>query len=648
MTHPLLAHRTCRLLQLVSHAHGIGLNTRWNKAQRYQHVRRALLDTGGLARAFRRLSADEREPLIALQVAGGTLRLDEFTRRFGQIRRYRPWRVDAPPHPWRRPVSCAEKLWHLALIEISPRAQVLLPDEVRALLPPIPRPAPVTSRMAAPRHPRATCLRQLAGLLSLLLSGRARWVHGRWLSPKSVAAVQARSFTAITPDQVRFLHYLADVSGLIAQRELTPAAWIWLTAPDAWSQLLTAVRADLHSRHPRWEQFRLPAITTPAWDALLRQIASLTPGQTYSLTSVCTALRFDLAPILTEQLLHTVLTWVGLVVTEGDQIMVPTPYSAPPQPAYLRSSPAALDLDLPLFPPLRSLVEIGAWAEFVGSQRLHVDQDAVRRAVQQGYDHTQIIALLADITGAPLPPSVVNQIRTWVKQADQITLRPLLILTAQNSEHLRRLRADWRLRPLFGELLSPHHVVVPAARAPELCRRLQRRGFPVTVPHSAPPPSEPTHPEYAYLAARIVQLLGSITPPDIRLPGAVTSALRQSIDPAQAEALDQAAAAYVERLRHALTGTLVAQGGVAQADPDAIRQQVAAAHAQSRPLHIVYYSPARGEETSRTIEPILLYERNGAAYVEAWCQLDQAARTFRLDRIVRVCANELNLERSRG
>ena len=56
---------------------------------------------------------------------------------------------------------------------------------------------------------------------------------------------------------------------------------------------------------------------------------------------------------------------------------------------------------------------------------------------------------------------------------------------------------------------------------------------------------------------------------------------------------------------------------------------------------MVYYSPAQGVETTRTIEPVLLYERNGAAYVEAWCQLDGDTRTFRADRIMRIVEQAL-------
>lgn len=58
--------------------------------------------------------------------------------------------------------------------------------------------------------------------------------------------------------------------------------------------------------------------------------------------------------------------------------------------------------------------------------------------------------------------------------------------------------------------------------------------------------------------------------------------------------------------------------------------------ALSSAVRIRYFSPYAGHETERTIEPELIYERSGATYIEAWCNLDDAPRTFRLDRILAV------------
>ena len=146
----LLAYRTWRTIRLASLAHGLKFDTTQTKQQGFERLRSVLLDDGRLRRAYQQLTEAEREPLIALQMAGGSMPRYQFEAQFGAIRRYRPWREDAPRHPWRRPVSAAEKLWQLALVEImpdQPHDRVVLVDEVRSLLPPLPRPQPLPIRV---------------------------------------------------------------------------------------------------------------------------------------------------------------------------------------------------------------------------------------------------------------------------------------------------------------------------------------------------------------------------------------------------------------------------------------------------------------------------------------------------------------------
>ncbi|GAA2102257.1 WYL domain-containing protein [Streptomyces albiaxialis] len=57
--------------------------------------------------------------------------------------------------------------------------------------------------------------------------------------------------------------------------------------------------------------------------------------------------------------------------------------------------------------------------------------------------------------------------------------------------------------------------------------------------------------------------------------------------------------------------------------------------AERRRLWLRYYSPARDELTEREVDPIRLFAV-GHTYVEAWCRLSEARRTFRLDRIAEI------------
>ncbi|MDT3396693.1 WYL domain-containing protein [Streptomyces sp. B1866] len=63
--------------------------------------------------------------------------------------------------------------------------------------------------------------------------------------------------------------------------------------------------------------------------------------------------------------------------------------------------------------------------------------------------------------------------------------------------------------------------------------------------------------------------------------------------------------------------------------------EVDRAISERRRLWLRYYSPARDEVTEREIDPIRLFAV-GHTYVEAWCRLSEARRTFRLDRVVEI------------
>ncbi|MFP8962946.1 helix-turn-helix transcriptional regulator [Streptomyces nanhaiensis] len=76
-----------------------------------------------------------------------------------------------------------------------------------------------------------------------------------------------------------------------------------------------------------------------------------------------------------------------------------------------------------------------------------------------------------------------------------------------------------------------------------------------------------------------------------------------------------------------LSVTFESEGGVF-ADVDR-------AIAERRRLWIRYYSPTRDTLTEREIDPIRLFAV-GHTYVEAWCRLSEAHRTFRLDRVAEI------------
>lgn len=54
-----------------------------------------------------------------------------------------------------------------------------------------------------------------------------------------------------------------------------------------------------------------------------------------------------------------------------------------------------------------------------------------------------------------------------------------------------------------------------------------------------------------------------------------------------------------------------------------------------RDVEIEYAHPLRDDTSSRRITPLRLFNADGADYVEAWCHVAEANRTFRLDRVLR-------------
>ena len=67
--------------------------------------------------------------------------------------------------------------------------------------------------------------------------------------------------------------------------------------------------------------------------------------------------------------------------------------------------------------------------------------------------------------------------------------------------------------------------------------------------------------------------------------------------------------------------------------PERVPAQIRQAMAEGKMLWIVYTSEG-GLETRRIVRPLQVLERATGLYLDAYCQLRQARRTFRLDRIV--------------
>lgn len=240
---------------------------------------------------------------------------------------------------------------------------------------------------------------------------------------------------------------------------------------------------------------------------------------------------------------------------------------------------------------------------------------------------------------AALPPGAAEQVRAWFAAAGGLRLRWVPLLSADDPATLARVRSDWRLRPLLGAQLAAQHTLVHPQRLPELERKLNRRGlFPAVsaTPRTggAPGAVSAAVAGYLWLAARVYQQLGAWVAPQVAVPGAAVAWAAGHISPHERDALAAAADDVIAQLAAAIAG----KNGRRPADISAeaanagVERTVRAAWAAGEAVTIAYHSPTYGASVRR-IAPRLVYESDGATYVEAWCERDQAERTFRLDRV---------------
>jgi hypothetical protein len=646
----LLANRTWRDLRVTARAYNLRFNNNLTKAEALQYVRSALLDAGGLRRALHRLNDAEREALMALKARSGSMERWRFCLVYGQIRRYRPWLPDALANPWRRPISLAEKLWFLGLIEVDAHHAVLLPDTVAALLPPVPHPETAVWTGAACLLDSAAIVRDVAAVLGTLLHTPVRLLHGRWLPPYALKAINQRvslpeDLSGVRSEfqcqRTRFLHYLAQNAGLVSIQNglLLPSAeaWMWLSLPyaEAHQKLLDAVCADLRAHKPLWEQFRLPPVGAQVWEYLL----SLPPG-TYTTSSLSAVLQLETLEPFTGTRIRAALLgplrWLGIGTVDMAAVWIAAPVFDNETSSMLRPEADSVGVTLSSVPPLCALAELLAFAT-ADECGLRVDQACVARAVEAGEGAAHIAHTLVALTGEPLPQEIIEQLNRWEHAARRARIRHTAVLEITDAADMKAVRSDWRLRPLLGEQLSPRHIAVRDEH--KLRQRLRRRGYPVLMLRDRKADPVPRlnndDPAYLWLAVQMCQALAGIIPMPVHIPGAAVHELERILGP-RVDMLRSLIEDYTEQVQSVLRGRVEGVPMVMQSDPSRIRAAVEQAITHTSPIRIRYFSPFAGYETERTIEPELIYERSGATYIEAWCNLDDAPRTFRLDRILAV------------
>ena len=681
----LLRAHNWRTLRAIFRAHRARFDNRWTKAQAVERTAALLTEPASIRRALEALPDDAHEALETLLACDGTMAAHRFLAHFGPLRPYRPWRADSPRTPWRHPASPAERLWFLGLIFRcrAPEGEaIVIPDEVRPLLPA--PPPPPTVEPTAPAPPVPDSILDIGHVLAFLQGHEVRPFAGRWITPRHLRTLN-RALTHADPSAatarselqtgyLRFLHYLAEAAGLVGPvaslLKPTTAAWSWLDASEAnrWQALWDGWQGDLqHAPRERslWQRFRLPG-ERPFVRTALDTLARLPDGDWWEPREIANRLRRrcigadtlprdgDALAALGELLLGP-LTWAAMVRTNAEEQCAFTPLGewllgrsakspAPPatQAAEVHTSDRGVTVTLPEppeRPSLRPLVELALPPAGAGRPVRRLTRERFVAGQARGTTGAQVARTLGALTGATPTPAIVARLERWETEAQGLRVRRLTVLSAGDPQVLTELSAERSIRPHFDETLSPHHVAVDPARVEHLLRALRRRDHvPLVEPGAAPPPAhgEPADDEaagYVWLALRTYVELGDL----VRLPAVPPAALLDRVGVAleadQLAAVAAQAEQACDRLRDALDGYTPFPAPLEGVDHAAIRTQIEQALADGQAVEMVYHTAGRGERTTRVVEPLRLEEHRGAVYLIAFCRLRQAERVFRADRI---------------
>lgn len=646
----MLTECTHRDLELIARAHKVPFTRREPKALGLSKLSKALQDVG-YQKAFRGLTSTHIAALHALIAGGGWLPLPLFCHHYGEIRPYKPWKQDFyPRHPWRYPASIAERLYHLGFIVIRDDEMVGIVDEVRAMLPSLPQAKAKADMLPVTGNSRLALLRDVAAMLGVLLRVDAVPLHGRWLSRSIMGEVNtclqvqdsleaARSELQV--GRIRWLHYLCLVSGLLSEQggvlKPTVKAWQWLDASVQfqWDCLMHAIECDLDSRVSLWQQFRFPEITAQTWSILRNTLDNLSVSKTYRVKDILNMLKPYLLPDKTHNigyLLRDMFAWSGVVLHVHGRIFIHhQDFNAP----LFHASGSELEFPLPqtassAFVTLLSFTHLE-------NGRAIINQQAICAAVKQGLTAADIVQTLSRLSGKQLSLITRKQIQEWMKFANKLTLKPMLILHAPNEESIQQIRADWRLAGHFAERLSPNHLAVVAENAHQLLHRLKRRNINVISfvrPQSKRHITETLNTdmaEYLLLAVRTYQRLHSRLDAMIRIPKALTHWLAAQVD--DPASIETSVNILVEAVQKQVSTTLPDDG---VQDVYSIQQWVTFAYQRQESLTIDYFSPSGEGRTTCTITVDRIYDANSFTYIDAYCQLANRVLTFRMDRILRV------------
>jgi hypothetical protein len=354
----------------------------------------------------------------------------------------------------------------------------------------------------------------------------------------------------------------------------------------------------------------------------------------------------------------------------------PTAHSGPEAPAAAWHITAvdddalslAVDLDSP--PALLYRLATASPVEWTAPGAAQITPGSLARAARQesSLERSHRIAALVRLLDAglpePLPGEIVGLLRRWAggdaalrtteHRGGHLAIRRVTLLESDDPDLLAYLAGKRGIRRHFRRAYGRRAVALDSNTLESLLRKLRRLGLVPDVEVDLDPGDRPAANRrwgaedagHLLLAAKIYNRLPGRTPlghaphvirPTHYIPQQTLDRLAKGLSPRILETVEQMADDAVQRLREAIDGWrapyLAASDrltGPALAETlDLIGHALHEGHA----LDIEYYTAGRGELTRRTVEPLRLEDRDGVAYLVAYCRLRQDERVFRVDRI---------------
>jgi hypothetical protein len=734
--------KTCTWHHLWAVAYGRDLAVPRNptKTQLRDLVLDDLSDPEALAHEIEDLPPEALAILQLLALNHEWLSRRDLTRRFGELRPFKPWDGEPPGEapPWRDPISPLERLWYRGLIYaqkgVSGRLGLhteglRLPENFVPLVPPAPSPA-------HPRQPQGDGAPAPALLYNLVLfhahlSGHAfRPREGRWLTPTQfrplldrlwppecpVIAADRRCRGEKSTRLLRALHFVAEAAGFVAApaspdpEALLPTLqwhdWLARSLLEQFLDLepiLTGADPDLAAH---WRAFELPgwqmgdnfepeAPLVPlrrlhrtlrdcpadgAWLDLEAFLAALPwrhvdvlPGQTgaSNLPPASGGDRGGGSDDPHRQLMTGLLAWLGLV--QLDRWETPTAFRLTPLGATLLRVPGAerwqpadhplrlgdeasgalpLAIDPDCAPALLHHLATHPRLEWTGPGAAQLTRASLAGASRR--EVSELVHLLNRGLDGSVPGKAVGHLWDWAGQGTSLAIRRVTLLEADEADLLAHLAGQRGIRRHFRRSHGRHAVEVDSNTLESLLRKLHHQGLAPDVgvelrPRERPIASRRWGPEDAghlLLAAKVYNRLPGRSPlgstrhrfrPTHGVPQTTLDRLAEGLPPRVLETVEQMADDALRRMYEAIDGwrapPLFEDERLAGQALDEVLALVRDALAQDALLDLEYYTAGRGELTKRTVEPLRLEDRDGAAYLVAYCRLRQDQRVFRVDRI---------------